>query len=320
MVRRTIKVKKKVRGQDTPLPKDLLTHIIDFSKQNGRFILFAIVAAAVVLAGSLAYRSYREGQITAASTMEYFATDLYQQAMGIDLTPSNEAQQGKKTEKTSLADRLDKRQSLLKKALAEFEKLQKTYPNARNMDRVLLYIGIIRYQLADYRSALSAFQECLKRFPDGAFSALCRANIARTQEQMGDTNAAVKTYEQLFKTQGTSAGIQPYYFNLAKLYEKMKKPDSAKKVYTKVASLYPGSQWEREANEALKHLEGPSAAGSARPSIGADMSKLPPGFNPSKVQRVVVGKDKTGKRTIKVENSTKQRGKGQQLKPKQTGK
>jgi len=136
---------------------------------------------------------------------------------------------------------------------------------------------------------------------------------------MGDTNAAVKTYEQLFKTQGTSAGIQPYYFNLAKLYEKMKKPDSAKKVYTKVASLYPGSQWEREANEALKQLEGPSATGPARPSIGADMSKLPPGFHPRKVQRVVVGKDKTGKRTIKVENSTKQRGKGQQLKPKQTG-
>ncbi len=312
MVRRTIRVKKKVRGQDRPLPKDLLTHIIDFSKNNSRFILFAIVAAAVVIAGSFAYRSYREGQITASATMEYFAADLYQQAMAIDLTPNSEGQQGEDAKKTSLAERLDKRQSLLKKSVAKFEELQKAYPRARNIESVLLYIGIVHYQLADYQSALHAFQKCIKRFPEGAFSALCRANIARTQEQMGEPSAAVQSYEQLFKTQGNYPGIQPYYFNLAELYEKMNKPDSAKEVYTKVVSLYPGSQWEREANEALRHLEGPGAAGAGRP-IGADMSKLPPGFDRSKVQRVVVGKDKTGKRTVKVEKSDAKS-------PKQTGK
>jgi len=321
LVGRTIRVKKKVKGQDRPLPKDLLTHIIDFSKQNSRFILFAIVAAAVVIAGSFAYRSYREGRTTASATMEYFAADLYQQAMAIDLTPNSEAQQGE-DEKTSLAERLDKRQSLLKKSVAQFEELQKAYPRARNIERVLLYIGIVRYQLADYQSALRAFQKCLKRFPDGAFSALCQANIARTQEQMGEPGAAVQSYEQLFKTQGNSPGIQPYYFNLAELYERMNKPDSAKEVYTKIASLYPGSQWEREANEALRHLEGPGSEGAGRPpKIGADLSKLPPGFDPSKVHRVVVGKDETGKRTVKVEkNGTKQKVKSQQSSPKQTGK
>ena len=321
MVGRTIRVKKKVKGQDRPLPKDLLTHIIDFGKSNSRFILFAIVAAAVVLAGSFAYRSYREGRTAAAATMEYFAADLYQQAMAIDLTPNSEGQNEEDAEKPSLAERLDRRKSLLKKSVAQFEELQKAYPRARNMERVLLYIGIVRYQLSDYQSALRAFQKCLKGFPDGAFSALCRANMARTQEQMGEPGAAVQSYEQLFKTRGNSPGIQPYYFNLAKLYERMHKPDSAKEVYARIASLYPGSQWEREANEALRHLEGPGSEGAGRPpKIGADMSRLPPGFDPSKVQRVVVGKDKTGKRTAKVEkDGTKQKVKSQQSDQKPTG-
>ena len=304
MVKRTIKVKKKVRRQDQALPKDLLTHIIDYAKENSRFITFAVVAAAVVIAGSLGYKSYQQGRIQAASAMEYSAADLYNQAIAIDLAMDGEPSEGEDAQMKPLAERLGERQSLLEQSLAKFEELKEAYPSADSMERVLFYIGIVRYELGDSRSAIAAFEECLREYPDGEFSAFCRANLARTQEQLGEYDAAAQTYEDLFEAQEGAWRIAPYYFSLAELYEKTKQPDSAKDVYTRITSLYPGSQWERDADAALKRMEEPTKSGASgdRP-MGADISRLPPGFDPSKVQRVVVGGDKGGKRAISVENA-----------------
>lgn len=304
MVRRTIKVKKKARSQDQALPKDLLTHIIDYTKDNSRFITFAVVAAAVVIAGSFGYKSYQQGRIEATSAMEYSGADLYNQAMAMDLSMEGEPSEGEDTQAKPLAERLAERRSLLEQSLTKFEQLKEAYPSAENMERVLLYIGIVRYELGDSRSAIATFEECLREYPNGDFGAFCAANLARTQEQLGEYDAAVQTYEDLFKAKEGAWEIAPYYFKLAELYEKTEQPDSAKDVYTKVASLYPDSQWERDADKELKRMEEPSKSmASSRPPMGADMSRLPPGFDPSKVQRVVVGSDKDGKRAINVEKA-----------------
>ncbi len=302
MVRRTIKVKKKARRGDQAHPKDLLTHIIDYTKGNSRFITFAVVAAAVVIAGSFGYKSYRQGRIEAVSAMEYFGADLYNQAMAIDLALDQEPSEGEDVQPKPLTERLSERRALLEQSLAKFEELKQAYPSAENMERVLFYIGIVRYELGDYRSAIAAFEECLREYQEGDYNALCRVDIARTQEQLGEYDSAVQTYEDVFKAHEGASGIAPYYFSLAELHEKMKRPDSAKEVYTKITSLYPGSQWERDADKALKRMEAPgkSMASSKRP-IGADMSRLPPGFDPSKVQRVVVGSGKDGKKAISVD-------------------
>jgi len=302
LVRRTIKVKKKVRRRDQALPKDLLTHIIDYAKDNSRFLTFAVVAAAVVIAGSFGYKSYRQGRIEAASAMEYFAADLYSRAMAIDLAMDLAPSEGEDAQMKPLAERLGERRSLLEQSLAKFEELKDAYPSADSMERVLFYIGIVRYELGDSRSAIAAFEECLREYPDGEFGAFCRANLARTQEQLGEYDAAAQTYEDLFEAQEGAWRIAPYYFSLAELYEKTKQPDSAKDVYTKITSLYPGSQWERDADKALKRMEEPSKSkASGEQQMGVDMSRLPPGFDPSKVQRVVVGSEKEGKRAISVE-------------------
>lgn len=304
MVRRTIKVKKKARRQDQAHPKDLLTHIIDYAKDNSRFITFAIVAAAVVIAGSFGYKSYWQGRIEAASAMEYFGADLYNRAMAIDLAIDLAPPEGEDAQMKPLAERLGERRSLLEQSLAKFEELKEAYPSAKNMERVLFYIGIVRYELGDYRSAIAAFEECLREFPEEDYDALCGANLARTQEQLGEYDEAAQTYEDLFKAREGASGIAPYYFSLAELYEKTEQLDSAKEVYTKITSLYPGSRWERDADKALKRMEEPgkSGASSERP-MGVDMSRLPPGFDPSKVQRVVVGSEKEGERAISVEKA-----------------
>jgi tetratricopeptide (TPR) repeat protein len=303
LVGSTIKVKKKVKRRDQALPKDLLTHTIEFVKGNTRFLAFALVAAAVVVAGSFGYKSYRLGRIEAASAMEYSAADLYNQAMAIDLTKDGEPAEGEAVQTKPLTERLDQRRSLLGQSLAKFEELKEAYPRAKN-EAVLFYLGVVRYELGDYRSAITAFEECLREYSDGEYGAFCMANIARTQEELGEQAAAVQTYEGLLKAHEGAWQIAPYYFNLADLYEKTKQPDSAKEVYMKVTSLYPDSQWGRDADKALKRMEGPSKqeVSSAAP-IGADMSRLPPGFDPSKVQRVVVGGGKDAKKTISVDKA-----------------
>ncbi|MBN2208921.1 MAG: tetratricopeptide repeat protein [Candidatus Coatesbacteria bacterium] len=309
MVGSTIKVKKKVKRQDEALPKDLLTHTVDFVKANTRFLAFALVAAAVVVAGSFGYKSYRMGRIQAASAMEYSAADLYNQAMAIDLTKDGEPKdsepaEGEAAKTKPLAERLDERRSLLQQSLTKFEELKKAYPRAKNTEAVLFYIGAVRYELGDYRSAITAFEECLREYSDGEYGAFCMANIARTQEELGEQAAAVQTYEGLFKAHEGAWEIAPYYFNLADLYEKTKQPDSAKDVYMKITSLYPDSRWGRDADKALKRMEGPGKQEvSSTSPIGADMSRLPPGFDPSKVQRVVVGGGKDAKKTISVDKA-----------------
>jgi len=309
LVGSTIKVKKKAKRRDQALPKDILTHTIEFVKGNTRFLAFALVAAAVVVAGSFGYKSYRLGRIEAASAMEYSAADLYNQAMAIDLTKDGETKDGEPAEGEAvqtkpLTERLDQRRSLLGQSLAKFEELKEAYPRAKNMEAVLFYLGVVRYELGDYRSAIAAFEECLREYSDGEYVAFCMANIARTQEELGEQAAAVQTYEGLLKAHEGAWQIAPYYFNLADLYEKTKQPDSAKEVYMKITSLYPDSQWERDADKALKRMEGPSKQEvSSTAPIGADMSRLPPGFDASKVQRVVVGGGKDAKKTISVDKA-----------------
>ncbi|MBN1593803.1 MAG: tetratricopeptide repeat protein [Candidatus Coatesbacteria bacterium] len=304
MVKRTIKVKKKVKSQDQAVPKDLLTHAIDFARDNGKFIAFAALAVAVVLALVFGYKSYDRGRLEGASQLEYQGADLYNQAMDIDLTvedkPTDEEQEPKKP----IAERLAERRSLLEDSLAKFKELKANYSGSPSLERAIFYIGIIHFELGDYRSAIAAFEEYLKEYPDGNYDALCRANLAKTQEELGELDDATKTYKELLEKHEGAMRVAPYYFSLAEIYENNKQLDSAKDIYTKVATLYPGSQWQREADSELKRIEGPDASGvPGAPGMGADMSKLPPGFDPSKVQRVVVGGDKDGERTISVDTA-----------------
>ncbi|MCD6326673.1 tetratricopeptide repeat protein [bacterium] len=307
MVKRTIKVKKSAGKSDHTDVKDLLSYIVDFATQNTKLIvIFAAAAVAVILAGYFT-SSYRQGRRERASEMEYYATDLFEQAQAIDLSEDGaidtEGIEGEKSEVKPLADRLAERNDLLGKSLAKFEELKAEYSGAKIKERALFYIGIVNYEMANYRSAIAAFEECLKQFPLGEYSAFCAANLARTQEQLGEYENATKTYEELFADHKGASGIAPYYLDLAELYKKLKRMDEAKRVYTQVTTLYPGTQWDKEADTALSDMESdgkPKTAGKQALAPG----KLPPGFDPSKVQRVTVGTDKEGKRTVKPAGSS----------------
>ncbi|MBN2209496.1 MAG: tetratricopeptide repeat protein [Candidatus Coatesbacteria bacterium] len=296
MVRRTIKVKKKVGRQDQALPKDLLTHIIDFVTENTKFFIITVVGLAVVILAAWLFASYRNAEAGDASVLEYTGAELFHQAQAISLSEEGEEAQ------EALADKMAEREGLLKKALEKFEQLKKEHSGAKNMPRCLFYIGAIRYEMGDNRSAIAAFEECLNEFPDSEYWGFCQANLARTYEQMGDYDAAIQAYQKIVDEPKRTAGMAPHIMDLAELYVKLERPEDAKKVYMDIASLYPGSRWSNEADAALKKMEeGDKPAEAGAPHMGVDMSKLPPGFDPSKVQRVVVGKDKEGKRTIDVE-------------------
>jgi len=284
LVRRTIKVRKKPGRGDQAVPVDLLTRIIQFARTETKFLIGAAIAVCVVVIAIYMYKSHEAAELQRASILEYRATETFSKAQ--ELYSDQEGQA------TSAAQIRKRREELLNKALSQFEKIVERYPSSKSVERAMFYIGCCYYELGKYRSALSAYEKYLHRFPKGHYAAFCLADIAKTQEQIGEDEAAAGTYERLFAKWKGAPGVQPYLLDLARLYQRLDRKEDAKRVYTQVASLYPGSKWERQANQALTRMDAEAKAKAKLSQAASKRKGLPPGFDASKVKRVVVKRSK----------------------------
>ncbi len=103
------------------------------------------------------------------------------------------------------------------RALQSFNRYLNLYPNAKNRDTALYYLGYLYYEGKDYALAANAFNQLLKEHPESGFIPSARFYLAEMDYYLANYNRALTAFQEILKAepQNSYAALrvaQVYYY------------------------------------------------------------------------------------------------------------
>ena len=143
-----------------------------------------------------------------------------------------------------------------RKALTEFESVERRYGSHTMGVRARYYAALCRIELGQHDEAEKALREIAARQQDDALEpALARLALADLQARRGQVDAAVDAYKQIAADTGFPLPRDQAQLSLAKLYEQAGKPADAAAAYRELVEKFPASTYVMEARRRAEFLQ-----------------------------------------------------------------
>jgi predicted negative regulator of RcsB-dependent stress response len=205
---------------------------------------YVLVAAIIVAAAILGWRTYAESQTTKAAAALDGAMKVFQAPVATQ--PNSPPAPGQTTypdEKTKFTA-----------AVPKFEDVAKKYAHTRPGQLASYYAGLSFERLGKYDEA----KHWLQSAADGAdadFASLARFELAQVDDRTGQGDEALTIYQQLMAKPTVLVPKPVVMLALAEHY-RQKNPSEAAKLYAQIKSEYPDTAIAQQADQELALLPG----------------------------------------------------------------
>jgi TolA-binding protein len=156
---------------------------------------------------------------------------------------------------SQLADRQDKYNAALRKAVEAYEKASQV-PSADKADQALLRMAVIyAEQLKDDEKAMKTYLEIVRQFSGNAVAEDASWRIAQYYERKGQYADAIKAYESFLKNYRRSAHAGAAQFAVAENYEQLNEWVKAMDGYTNYINNFPDGPMVTKAREQINWIK-----------------------------------------------------------------
>ena len=140
---------------------------------------------------------------------------------------------------SQLADRQDKINAALRKAVASYQRAAKV-PTADKADESLLRMAVIYgEQLKDPDQAMETYREIVRQFSGTAVAEDASWRIAQHHERQGEYAQAIEAYDAFLRNYRRSARASEAQFAIAENYEQLGEWVKAMDAYTNYINNFP---------------------------------------------------------------------------------
>ncbi|MBN1301687.1 MAG: tetratricopeptide repeat protein [Melioribacteraceae bacterium] len=134
----------------------------------------------------------------------------------------------------------------LNRAVEEFSKLQKRYPDSRYADDSQYLIGWINFQQNDFREAISNYKKIFSEYPRSTVKPIAIYSIGDSYYNMGEYDSALVNYKRLINEYANTRFIFDAVNGIQYCYMAMDEPDKAVDIIDEFITDNPGSEMADE--------------------------------------------------------------------------
>ncbi|MHC4717475.1 MAG: tetratricopeptide repeat protein, partial [Planctomycetota bacterium] len=165
---------------------------------------------------------------------------------------------GQQTEALSaaqLAEREDKINAALRRAVESYLKASKVAAADKADEALLRMAGIYADKLKDADAAMKTYQEIVRQFSGTAVAEDASWRIAQYHERQGKHAEAIKAYEAFLRNYRRSPRAGPAQFAIAEGYEHLGEWIKAMDAYTNYINNFPGKPLVQKAKEQINWIK-----------------------------------------------------------------
>jgi len=140
-------------------------------------------------------------------------------------------------------------------ALEQLDIIEKNFSKYPSGDFAMLLKGDIYFTNGNYPKALEAYVNASKKISNKELIPFASYSIAKTYQALKDYDRAIPMFNTFINAYPDHYLTPEIYMSLAISYEVKGQSDLARETYQKITILYPQTQWEAVAREALKKYE-----------------------------------------------------------------
>ncbi|NLH39513.1 MAG: tetratricopeptide repeat protein [Elusimicrobia bacterium] len=144
-------------------------------------------------------------------------------------------------------------------ALEQLDIIEKNFSKYPSGDFARLLKGDIYFTNGNYPKAIEAYINASRKISNKELVPFASYSVAKTYQALKDYDKAIPMFSTFVNAYPDHYLTPEVYMSLAISYETKGQNDLAKETYQKITILYPQTQWESIAREALKKYESKSA-------------------------------------------------------------
>jgi tetratricopeptide (TPR) repeat protein len=215
-----------------------------WARDHSREVQVTVGTLLVLLVATLVVKNFRDGQDAAAEAAFSKAIEIYHAPVAAELPP------GAPRPAAAYATREEK----LRKALAEFEAVEKSAPREVRA-RARYYVALARLELGDVTAAEKALADLAGgRGEDDLVPSLARLALADLHRRNGQPEKAIDAYRQMLDDSSFLLPRDHVLLKLGTAQEDANRLKDARASYDRLVQEYPGSVYAGEARQRAEYL------------------------------------------------------------------
>lgn len=235
-------LKRQIRQDE--LRTGLQTAVL-WAREHSREVQVTIGTLLVLLAATLVVKNFRDRQDAAAESAFSKAIETYHAPVAAELPPGAERPAG------AYATREEK----LRKALAEFEAVEKSAPREVRA-RARYYGALSRLELGDVAAAEKSLSDLAGGRNEGdLIPSLARLALADLHRRNGQPQKAIDAYRQMLDDSSFLLPRDHVLLTLGAAQEDANRLKDARTSYERLVQEYPGSVYAGEARQRAEYLQ-----------------------------------------------------------------
>lgn len=216
-----------------------------WSRDHSREVLVTVGTLLVLLAATLVVKNFRDRQDAAAESAFSKAIETYHAPVAAELPP------GAERPASAYATREEK----VRKALAEFEAVEKSAPREVR-ERARYYIALSRLELGDVAAAEKSLSDLAGGRNEGdLIPSLARLALADLHRRNGQPQKAIDAYRQMLDDSSFLLPRDHVLLKLGAAQEDANRLKDARTSYERLVQEYPGSVYAGEARQRAEYLQ-----------------------------------------------------------------
>lgn len=221
--------------------QEALSHGAEAVLSHRTGLVYAVVIAAIIIAGIFGWRFYTQRQSVKAEAEFNDAMQTYQ---AVVVTAGQPPQPNEVT----YSDSSKKFQDALKK----FGAVAQQYPRTRSGQLAKYYSALCDERLGQKTQAVAVLSE-IQNSSEPDFAAMARFELAQIYDQMGKADQAAQLYNELLANPGVLVPKPIVMLALAEHY-RQSNPAQAVKLFNQIKAEYPDSSAADQADQQLALL------------------------------------------------------------------
>jgi tetratricopeptide (TPR) repeat protein len=216
-----------------------------WARDHSREVQVTVGTLLVLLAAALVVKNFRDRQDAAAEAAFSKALEVYHAPVAAEQAPGAERPAG------AYATRDEK----LRKALAEFEAVEKSAPREVR-ERARYYGALSRLELGEVAAAEKSLAELAgRRAEEDLIPSLARLALADLHRRNGQPQKAIDAYRQMLDDTSFLLPRDHVLLKLGAAQEEANRLKDARISYERLVQEYPGSVYAGEARQRAEYLQ-----------------------------------------------------------------
>jgi tetratricopeptide (TPR) repeat protein len=216
-----------------------------WGRDHSREVLVTVGTLLALLAATLVVKNFRDRQDAAAESAFSKAIETYHAPVAAELPPGAERPAG------AYATREEK----VRKALAEFEAVEKNAPREVR-ERARYYIALSRLELGEVAAAEKSLADLAGGRNEGdLIPSLARLALADLHRRNGQPQKAIDAYRQMLDDSSFLLPRDHVLLKLGAAQEDANRLKDARTSYERLVQEYPGSVYAGEARQRAEYLQ-----------------------------------------------------------------